>query len=145
GAGGFFRLGPWWETLFGLCGLNPGLRSRRRECGGTGSWSPCWCQLPSAKASCARTWRGGPSPSCLPWPWCSRCCGGAPTHPLAVVAVVFGALIVLDIAALIGGEGTSGGLYTPGYVLFLPSSLFPWGFRRAAALGVALHLSAYAL
>src|SRR5215475_14995495 len=32
----FFRLGAWWETLFGLCGLNLGLRSPRRGCGGTG-------------------------------------------------------------------------------------------------------------
>jgi signal transduction histidine kinase len=67
------------------------------------------------------------------------------THPLAVVAAVFGALIVLDIAALIGGEGTSVGLYTAVYVLLLPYSLFRWGSGREAALGLAIILVAYAV
>src|SRR5262245_65451323 len=60
------------------------------------------------------------------------------THPLAVVVVVFGALIVLDIAALIGGVGTSVGLYTVVYILFLNYSLFSWGYDCESEHGIAV-------
>ena len=42
------------------------------------------------------------------------------THPLAVVAVVLGAVIVLNLATLIDGPATPVGLYTMIYVLLLP-------------------------
>jgi len=64
------------------------------------------------------------------------------THPLAVVAVVFGALIVLDLAALLGGADESVGLYTMAYVLLLPYSLFRWAAGRDAATGLAIVLVA---
>ena len=45
------------------------------------------------------------------------------THPLAVVAVTFGALIVADVANLIAAVGPVG-LDTMIYVVLLPYSLF---------------------
>jgi signal transduction histidine kinase len=66
------------------------------------------------------------------------------THPLAVVAVVFGALIVVDVAALYTGAGPVG-LYTTAVVLLLPFSLFRWGAGREAAIGLAIILASYVL
>ena len=66
------------------------------------------------------------------------------THPLAVVAVVFGALIVVDVAALYTGAGPVG-LYTTAVVLLLPYSLFRWGAGREAAIGLAIILASYVL
>ena len=43
------------------------------------------------------------------------------THPLAVVVVLFGALIVLNLVTLFVGPGTSVGLYTMLYVLLPPT------------------------
>jgi signal transduction histidine kinase len=63
------------------------------------------------------------------------------THPFAVVAVVFGALIVVDVAALYTGVGPVG-LYTTAVVLLLPYSLFRWGTGREAAIGLAIILVA---
>jgi len=66
------------------------------------------------------------------------------THPLAAVAVAFGALIVVEVAAFLAGAG-SVGLYTTGYVLLLPYALFRWGSGREATIGLAIILVAYAL
>ena len=66
------------------------------------------------------------------------------THPLAAVAVAFGALIVVEVAALLAGAGPVG-LYTNAYVLLLPYALFRWGSGREATIGLAIILVAYAL
>jgi len=66
------------------------------------------------------------------------------THPLAVVAVVFGALIVLDIATLIGTDDPVG-LYTMVFVVLLPYSLVRWGSGREVGIGLAIILVALIL
>jgi signal transduction histidine kinase len=59
------------------------------------------------------------------------------THPLVVVAIVFGAQTVAEVATLFGAE-ESVVLYTNAYVLLLPYSLFRWGAGREAAIGLAI-------
>lgn len=61
------------------------------------------------------------------------------THPLAVVAVVFGTLALLDAFAIVAADG-SPGLYTNAYVLILPYALFRWGSGREAVLGLPIML-----
>lgn len=56
-------------------------------------------------------------------------------HPLGVVAVVFGAVIVLNVATLVAGPATPVGLYTMIYVVLLPYALFRWGSGREAVVG----------
>ena len=63
------------------------------------------------------------------------------THPLAVVGVVFGTLLALDLAALVAGRDTSLGLYTMVYVLLLPYALLRWGSGREVVLGSGLILT----
>jgi signal transduction histidine kinase len=63
------------------------------------------------------------------------------TKPLAAVAVTFGALVVVDTAALIADAGAVG-LYTTSFVLLLPYSLFRWGSGREAVTGLVLILAA---
>ena len=63
------------------------------------------------------------------------------THPLAAVAVAFGAVIAVDIAALIDGVGPVG-LYANGFVLLFPYSLFRWGSGREAVIGLAIIVTA---
>jgi len=63
------------------------------------------------------------------------------TNPLAAVAVAFGAVIVVDVAALLGAAGPVG-LYTNAYVLLFPYSLFRWGSGREAVIGLAIVLIA---
>ena len=60
------------------------------------------------------------------------------THPLAVVAVLFGAIIVLNLATLINGPATSVGLYTMIYVLLVPYALLRWGSGREVMVGLSL-------
>jgi len=60
------------------------------------------------------------------------------THPLGVVAVVFGAVIVLNLATLIDGPATSVGLYTVIYVLLIPYALFRWGSGREIIIGLPI-------
>ena len=62
------------------------------------------------------------------------------TKPLVAVAVAFGTVIVVDIAALIWGAGVVG-LYTMGYVILLAYSLFRWGSGRQAVIGLAIILA----
>ena len=66
------------------------------------------------------------------------------THPLAAVAVAFGAVIAVDVAALIGAAGPVG-LDTNAYVLLFCYSLFRWGSGREAVIGLAIILVAGAL
>jgi signal transduction histidine kinase len=63
------------------------------------------------------------------------------THPLAVVAGAFGALIVADIASLMTSGGPVG-LYTMSCVLLLPYSLVRWGSGREIGIGLVIILVA---
>jgi signal transduction histidine kinase len=63
------------------------------------------------------------------------------TNPLVAVAAAFGAIIVVDVAALLGDAGPVG-LDTNAYVLLLPYSLFRWGSGREAVIGSAIILVA---
>ncbi len=60
------------------------------------------------------------------------------THPLAVVAVVFGTVIALNLVTLINGPDTSVGLYTMIYVLLFPYALLRWGSGREVIAGVPI-------
>ena len=66
------------------------------------------------------------------------------THPLGAVLAVFGTLIVVDTAALVGGVAELG-LYTTACVLLLPYALCRWGSGREVVLGLAAILVATAL
>jgi signal transduction histidine kinase len=66
------------------------------------------------------------------------------THPLAVVAAVFGALIVTDIGVLISGSG-SFGLYAMICVVLLPYALVRWGSGREIVIGLAIIVVALVL
>jgi signal transduction histidine kinase len=63
------------------------------------------------------------------------------THPLAMVAVAFGAVIVVTLASLWGAAGPVG-LDTMVFIVLLPYSLFRWGAGREAAIGLAVILVA---
>ena len=60
------------------------------------------------------------------------------THPLAVAAVLFGALIVLNLVTLINGLATSMGLDTMIYVLLIPYALLRWGSGREVVIGLSI-------
>lgn len=60
------------------------------------------------------------------------------THPLAAVAVTFGAVIVLNLATLIDGPDASVGLYTMIYVVLLPYALTRWGSGREVIVGLSI-------
>jgi signal transduction histidine kinase len=60
------------------------------------------------------------------------------THPLAVVAVVFGAVIVLNLVTLINGPDTSVGLNTMIYVVLVPYALLRWGSGREVMIGLPI-------
>ena len=62
------------------------------------------------------------------------------THPLAVVVVAFGAIILADIASLVGDADGVVGLYTMVFVLLLPYSLVRWGSGREIGIGLAIIL-----
>lgn len=66
------------------------------------------------------------------------------THPLAVVAFVFGAVIVADVVVLIAGAGMFG-LYSMICVILLPYSLVRWGSGREIAIGMVFILAALVL
>jgi signal transduction histidine kinase len=66
------------------------------------------------------------------------------THPLAMVAALFGCVIVVDVAALLAGTGPVG-LNLAVFALLLPYSLFRWGSGRDAAVGLAIMLVAFSL
>ena len=60
------------------------------------------------------------------------------THPLAVVAVVFGTVIVLSLVELINGPDTSVGLNTMVYVVLFPYALLRWGSGREVIFGLPI-------
>ncbi len=60
------------------------------------------------------------------------------THPLSVVAVVFGAVIVTNLVTLIDGPDTAVGLYTAVYVLLIPYALLRWGSGREVIIGSSI-------
>lgn len=66
------------------------------------------------------------------------------THPLAVVAVVFGSLAVVDAAALVAGVG-EWGPYTSACILLVPYALVRWGSGREIVLGLGIVAIALAL
>lgn len=61
------------------------------------------------------------------------------SHPLATVVIVFGAVIMLDIAALSAGIPPPA-LYTMAFLLVLVYSLFRWGSGREVAIGLGFIL-----
>lgn len=61
------------------------------------------------------------------------------THPLAVVATVFGVVTIVDIG-LIVADAPALDIYTMLFVLLLPYSLFRWGSGREAVAGLAIIL-----
>lgn len=60
------------------------------------------------------------------------------THPLAVVAIAFGTLIVWDVARIVAGDATN--LWSIGFVLVLPYALLRWGSGREAVIGLGIIL-----
>lgn len=60
------------------------------------------------------------------------------SHPLAVVAVVFGTLTAFDVARALAVDAA--GLSSIAAVLVLPYALFRWGAGREAALGLGIVL-----
>ena len=61
------------------------------------------------------------------------------SHPLAAVAVAFGALIVVDVARVFAADET-GLLWSVAAALLLPYALFRWGAGREAAVGLGTVL-----
>lgn len=57
------------------------------------------------------------------------------TYPLGALAWTFGAVAVIDIVA-IASDQPPAGLYTMGFLLILPYSLFRWGSGREVAIGM---------
>jgi signal transduction histidine kinase len=69
---------------------------------------------------------------------------GRRTHPLAAVAVAFGAFVLTDVASLMT-VGEPVGLYTAICVVLLPYSLVRWGSGRQIGYGLAIILVALIL
>ena len=67
------------------------------------------------------------------------------THPLAVVALVFGTVLVLNVVTLITGPAEPVGLYTMIYVVLLPYSLLRWGSGREVIVGMSVIVVAAVL
>lgn len=61
------------------------------------------------------------------------------THPLAVVATVFGVITVVDLGLIASGTPALD-VYTMLYVLLLPYTLFRWGSGREALTGLGIIL-----
>jgi signal transduction histidine kinase len=67
------------------------------------------------------------------------------TRPLAVVALGFGAMIVLELASLVAAPREPVGLYTGVVALVLVYALPRWGSGREVVLGGVVILAAFAL
>lgn len=88
----------------------------------------------------------------LVWPGVALGAGVAPaillpwrrTRPILVSAVVFGSIVLGDAATLLG-TGEPMFLFTLGYVLLLPYSLFRWASGVEAVTGTAIVVAAHAL
>ena len=61
------------------------------------------------------------------------------THPLVVVAVVFGAHAASEAVTIFGAEH-SAMLYATAWLILLPYSLFRWGSGREGAIGLGIML-----
>lgn len=61
------------------------------------------------------------------------------THPLPVVAALFGAAMVMDVPWILGG-GDPPGLYTMAYVMVPAYAVFRWGSGREALIGLVIML-----
>jgi signal transduction histidine kinase len=67
------------------------------------------------------------------------------TRPLAMVALGFGAMILLQVASLVAAPREPVGLYTGAVVLVLVYALPRWGSGREVVLGGVVILAAFAL
>jgi signal transduction histidine kinase len=67
------------------------------------------------------------------------------TRPLAMVALGFGAMMVLQVASLVAAPREQVGLYTGAVVLVLVYALPRWGSGREIVLGGSVILAAFAL
>jgi signal transduction histidine kinase len=67
------------------------------------------------------------------------------TRPLAMVALAFGAMVLLAVASLVADPQVPVGLYTGVVVLVLVYALPRWGSGREVALGGALILASFPL
>src|SRR6266508_814476 len=67
------------------------------------------------------------------------------TRPLAMVALGFGAMILLEVASLVAAPREPVGLYTGAVVLGLVYALPRWGSGREVVLGGVVILAAFAL
>lgn len=57
------------------------------------------------------------------------------THPLTVVTIIFAAITVMNIVALVSGD-TTFGLYAMFFILLLPYALLRWGSGREILIGL---------
>ena len=60
------------------------------------------------------------------------------THPLAAVVAAFGAIILADIASVVGDADGVVGLYTIIFIVLFPYSLVRWGSGREIGIGLVL-------
>ncbi|MFE6871782.1 sensor histidine kinase [Kitasatospora sp. NPDC057692] len=67
------------------------------------------------------------------------------THPLAVVTLAFGSVVLLPVASLVAAPREPVGLYAGMVVLVLVYALPRWGSGREVVLGGAVILAAFAL
>ena len=67
------------------------------------------------------------------------------THPLAMVTLAFGAMVLLQVASLVAAPRTPVGLYTGVVVLALVYALPRWGSGREVVLGGTVILAAFPL
>nr|WP_241267379.1 histidine kinase [Streptomyces scabichelini] len=67
------------------------------------------------------------------------------THPLAMVTLAFGSVILLQLASLVAAPGEPVGLNTGAIVLVLVYALPRWGSGREIVLGGAVILATFAL
>ncbi len=67
------------------------------------------------------------------------------THPLAVVVLGFGAMILLEVASLVAAPREPVGLYTGAVLVVLVYALPRWGSGREVVLGSVVILAAFAL
>jgi signal transduction histidine kinase len=67
------------------------------------------------------------------------------TRPLAVVVLGFGAMIVVEVAALVAAVDEPVGLYTSLIILVFVYALPRWGSGREVVLGGAVILAAFAM
>jgi signal transduction histidine kinase len=64
------------------------------------------------------------------------------THPLVVVAVVFGAHAASEVVTVFGAHH-SAMLHSTAWLILLPYSLFRWGSGRECAIGLAIMLAGH--